>query len=92
MGQDSPELDGVHLGDAAQPVGSLGPFDAFEELADQLVIQGMSALAGEDLPAEGPAGEIEIADQVENLVADAFVGVAELIATTPSGPMTTTSS
>ena len=49
-----------------------------EQLAGEQVVERVAALAGDDAAADRAADEKQIADQIEHLVADAFVGEAEL--------------
>ena len=46
------------------------------ELADHGVVEGVAALVGDELALYGAAQEIEVADEIEDFVADAFVGEA----------------
>ena len=48
------------------------------ELADHRVVERMAAFEGDDFALDGAAQKIQIADQIEHFVADAFVGEAVL--------------
>ena len=56
-----------------------------EQLAGEHVVQLVPALVRDDPPADRPADEVQVADQVEHLVAGAFVGEAELLSIGPVG-------
>ena len=52
----------------------------FAELANQLMGQGMAGAVSDNSCLQGPAQQGQISEEVDNLMADEFVGEAELVA------------
>ena len=57
--------------------GAQGLVDLFEHLAGEFAVAGMAGAHGDDMAAQGPAKQREVADDVEHLMADKFLGIAE---------------
>ena len=56
-----------------------------EQLAGEHVVKRVPALVRHDPPTERPAHEEQVADQIERLVAGAFVDEPELVLDRPGG-------
>src|SRR5579859_3618201 len=79
VGKDALDPANVHLGGRRNNNQKMGVVFLVEELFGQQMVEGMSALAGDDAAADGTADEEQVADQVEDFMADAFIGEAELV-------------
>ena len=78
MGHEADDAADIHEGfGKCEGLAALG-LEHAGEFSDEGVVEGVPGLAGDDFALEGAAEKVEIADEVEDFVADALVGEAEV--------------
>ena len=90
VGSGVGEGGGVPMVVAAGVVGVLDHVEAFgigEQAVDEQVVEGVSGLVDGDLAQDREPAEGEVADEVEELMADAFVLAAEALAVDRAVPV-----